>query len=346
MKYALFFILLFLKTCSPSSSSDLEMTDWTLLESRPTEAHLRGLYAVNEKIIWASGSGSTVIKSLDAGKSWDEYKVNQEDLQFRDVYAWSDKEAIIMASSENLARFFKTKDGGASWYSVYSDDTEGVFFDAMDFNKHGHGLAMSDQINGKLHLIHSMDKGESWQVIKNEMMPNALEGEAAFAASGTNVIYREDDIYIVTGGASVPRLYKNPSKAKGRWTVTDVPLESGEATGIFSFTLAENGTDGIAVGGSYIDSTNFFMNCAITEDAGKSWSAVSYSPPHGYRSCVAFHPDGKYAVAVGRTGSDYSLDKGKTWKNFSEEGFYACVFLEDKVVAVGRSGKVGRLVLD
>jgi len=314
------------------------------METRPTDAHLRGLYAVNDNVIWASGSASTVIKSIDGGKSWEKYKVNDDDLQFRDIYAWSSKEAIVMASGENLARFYKTKDGGETWYSVYSDDTEGVFFDAMDFNDADQGLAMSDQIEGKLHLIHSMDKGESWQVLRNEMMPEALEGEAAFAASGTNVIYRENEIYIVTGGASKPRIYKNISNAKGKWAVTDVPMKSGEATGIFSFTLSDNGKDGIAVGGSYIDSTAMNMNCAITSDGGDSWKAVKENPPLGYRSCVSFHPNGMYAVAVGRTGSDYSVDKGKTWKSFSVEGFYACVFLEDKIVAVGRNGKIGVIV--
>lgn len=333
------FILLLLLLIN-SCQSGLELSEWNLTE-RPTDAHLRGLYAVNDSVIWGSGSKSTVIKSVDGGSLWNSYQVNEEELQFRDVFAWSENEAIVMASGENIARFYKTKDGGASWYCVYEDDTEGIFFDAMDFNEAGLGLAMSDQQDGKLHLIHSMDKGESWKVIRNEMLPDALEGEAAFAASGTNVIYRKNEISIVTGGASKARIYRNSSNAKGVWTVIDVPMNSGEATGIFSYALAHNGKDGIAVGGSYIDSTSMVQNCAITSDAGESWKSIQTSQPNGYRSCVSFHPNGKYAVAVGRTGSDYSVDKGKTWKNFSSEGFYACVFLVDKVVAVGRDGKIG-----
>ena len=35
-----------------------------------TTASFRGLAVVNEKIIWASGTGGTVIRTIDGGKTW------------------------------------------------------------------------------------------------------------------------------------------------------------------------------------------------------------------------------------------------------------------------------------
>ncbi|HEX7288776.1 MAG TPA: hypothetical protein VF532_21515, partial [Candidatus Angelobacter sp.] len=35
-----------------------------------TSAGLRGLSVVSEKVIWASGTGGTVIRTIDGGKNW------------------------------------------------------------------------------------------------------------------------------------------------------------------------------------------------------------------------------------------------------------------------------------
>ena len=49
-----------------------------------TKASLRGLAVVSEKIIWASGTGGTFLKTTDAGKTWTAGKVpGAEKLDFR-----------------------------------------------------------------------------------------------------------------------------------------------------------------------------------------------------------------------------------------------------------------------
>ena len=61
-------------------------------------ASLRGLSAVNDKIIWVSGSNGTVGKSLDGGKTWSWMTVpGFEKRDFRDIEAFDAKTAIIMA---------------------------------------------------------------------------------------------------------------------------------------------------------------------------------------------------------------------------------------------------------
>ncbi len=35
-----------------------------------TKASLRGLSVVSEKIVWASGTGGTFLKTIDGGKNW------------------------------------------------------------------------------------------------------------------------------------------------------------------------------------------------------------------------------------------------------------------------------------
>ncbi|HKP68241.1 MAG TPA: hypothetical protein VJV05_03090, partial [Pyrinomonadaceae bacterium] len=49
-----------------------------------TTAAFRGLSVVNEKVVWASGTGGTVIKTADGGKTWSVMTVpGAEKLDFR-----------------------------------------------------------------------------------------------------------------------------------------------------------------------------------------------------------------------------------------------------------------------
>ena len=53
---------------------------------------------------------------------------------------------------------------------------------------------------------------------------------------------------------------------------------------------------------------------------GKTWKESSHRPA-GYRWCVAVVPDtpGPTVFAVGPTGTDYSIDRGKNWEQMNEE---------------------------
>ena len=54
-----------------------------------TAASFRGLSVVNEKIVWASGTDGTVIRTIDYGKTWNVMTVpGAEKLDFRDIEAF------------------------------------------------------------------------------------------------------------------------------------------------------------------------------------------------------------------------------------------------------------------
>jgi photosystem II stability/assembly factor-like uncharacterized protein len=82
-----------------------------------TTASFRGLAVVNEKVVWASGTGGTVIKTVDGGKHWSVMTVDRaEKFDFRDIEAFGAKTAYVLSigNGEN-SRIYKTIDGGKTW---------------------------------------------------------------------------------------------------------------------------------------------------------------------------------------------------------------------------------------
>jgi photosystem II stability/assembly factor-like uncharacterized protein len=322
-----------------NSRTEATLTAWSEL-TRATSAHLRGLDAVNDAIIWASGTEGTVLCSLDSGKTWMSFQVpNCQDIDFRDIEGFDENQAAVMSSGNGVRMYF-TENGGQDWALSYEDTNRLVFFDGMDFNGE-YGIAYGDPQNGKLSMLQSKDRGRSWEILNTDLMPATLEGEAGFAASGTGIVIGKASVWIATGGGSEARVFQ--SSAEHSWKAINTPMASGEATGIFSIAFFDD-QFGAVVGGNYIDSTRAEANAAYTTGGGQNW-IKSASLPLGYRSCVTFNPSG-VAIATGRTGTDYSIDYGKNWNSLSSQGYFSCIAGPNYILGVGRNGKIGRMEVD
>ena len=63
-----------------------------------TDARLRGISVVSDKVAWASGARGTVLRTVDGGRVWQALKVpGAEALDFRDVDAISERVAYILS---------------------------------------------------------------------------------------------------------------------------------------------------------------------------------------------------------------------------------------------------------
>ncbi|MCO6500319.1 MAG: hypothetical protein J5I47_08085 [Vicingus serpentipes] len=306
-----------------------------------TQTSMRGLSAVDSNVVWVSGIKGVVMRRIDSTR----WNIHEDEhwshLDFRDIHAFSDKEAIIMSSGDGCD-MYKTIDGGKKWTLVFKNYMKGVFFNGMDFWDNQSGIAFSDPIDGKFFIIHTTNGGKSWNIIKDIQIPKNLENEAGFAASGTGITCVGDStVYIGTGGGAVSRVFVSHNRGKN-WTVVDTPMKKGEASGIYSLVFVDE-KNGVAVGGSYKDSTITEGNCVITTDGGLTWEP-SKNAPQGYKSCVAVSSKG-VLVACGRMGVDVSYDKGLTWKHVSDEAYYSCVLnTPTGGWLTGRDGKMAQLV--
>jgi len=306
-----------------------------------TKASLRGLSVVSEKIIWASGTGGTVLKTVDGGKNWAVIKVpNAEKLDFRDIEAFDANTAYILSIGEGeSSRIYKTTDGGKNWKLQFKNTNPKAFFDALAFWDKNNGMAMSDPVDGK-YLLLKTDDGETWKIADNEKMANAKEGEAAFAASGTCLLTQgKNNIFLVSGGNDA-RVFRSENRGLS-WFVSDTPIVKGTAgSGIFSIAMFD-AKSGVIVGGNYEKPNDITNNLAFTADGGKTWTLGKGL--NGYRSGVA-NVSNLFLIAVGSSGSDISIDKGVTWHSLDKENYNAIQAKNSKSIwAVGTNGLVARL---
>jgi photosystem II stability/assembly factor-like uncharacterized protein len=301
---------------------------------------LRGLSVVNEKIIWASGTGGTFLKTTDGGKTWKIGKVpDAEKLDFRDVEAFDANTAYLLSigDGEN-SRIYKTTDSGESWKLQFKNTNPKAFYDCFGFWDKTHGIAMSDPVDGK-YLLLKTDEGENWQTLENVLMPPAKNGEAAFAASGTCLITEgKNNVFLVSGGNDA-RVFASISRGKS-WIVSDTPIVKGTSgSGIFSIAMLDSKV-GVIAGGNYEKPNEITSNLAFTNDLGITWTLGKGL--NGYRSGVAFI-DKNTLLAVGSSGSDISYDGGKTWSNLDKENYNAVQAKGKKAIwAVGANGLIAR----
>ena len=158
------------------------------MQTTGVKASLRGLCVVDNNVVWASGTGGTVIRTSDGGENWLNVSVAEAgELDFRDIQAFDAKRAVILSAGQP-ARVYKTVDGGESWKKVFEHPNEKSFFDALSFWDQKHGIAMSDPIDGHVLLIETLDGGATWKELPLANRPKILRGEGGFAASGTNMI--------------------------------------------------------------------------------------------------------------------------------------------------------------
>jgi len=309
--------------------------------STPGNSSLRAICAVDENVVWTSGSQGKVYVSLDGGKSWDQRSVPEcEETEFRSLHAWDGLHALVFDVSPE-GRAFMTTDGGQSWDQVYQSPEEGAFFNSLTFANDKLGIAISDPVDEKVFVIKTEDGGRNWKRLAN--LPLAVNGEINFAASNTCIAYlMSGEIYIATGGSKA-RVLSSYDHGES-WRFIKTTVMTGESAGLFSvhFTNTENG---VAVGGDFNHPDREGTRAVFTEDGGKQWQEAE-SMPAAYRSCVVSMDD-ELIFATGKTGCDYSLDHGRNWTFIDSMGYYAANAVPGKniIFLAGANGRVAKVIV-
>ncbi len=304
--YKILFIALFIFVISVNAQQQTVNTD----------ASFRGLSVVNEKVIWASGTKGTFVRTIDGGKTWQAGNVpDAEKLDFRDVEAFSANVAYLLSIGPGEAsRIYKTLDSGKTWKLQFKNENPKIFLDAFAFWDEQHGIAMSDSVDEKFVLFATNDGGANWLPLTPTKIPAARKGEGGFAASGTCIVTQgKNNVWIGTGQG---RILRSTDRGKN-WEVSETPIMTGnESSGIFGIAFKDS-KNGMIVGGDYREPNKSGNTVAVTNDGGKTWRALADKLP--FRSGAVFS-QGKW-FAVGTSGANVSADNGATWQEIDRNNY-------------------------
>ena len=238
-----------------------------------TTAHFRGLSAVSATTAWVSGYTATdgvVLRTTNRGASWQNVSpAGAAGLQFRDIEAFDADHAVAMSIGNNPTdfRIYVTSNGGQTWSITQQNTNPGAFYDCMTFFDNRRGLLLSDPPDGQHFLVLATDDGGLHWHVTGQQMPQALPGEAAFAASGQCITSHGGRAWF---GTTLGRVFRSDDRGAS-WTVAQTPVASGSGTnGIFALAFHDQ-QDGLAVGGDFAAPATSPDNFARTSDGGTTW---------------------------------------------------------------------------
>ena len=337
-----------------ASSCTFEQKDPYILINRPlqsnTQISIRSIQAFDDSTIWATGNSGTILKSFDAGESWDVMTIpGHESSDFRDLQLFGKKKAIVM-SIGSPAKIFRTKNGGKSWWLTYFNEDPDIFLDGMTFLNDEIGVAFGDAIGTRIPIIRTINGGNSWEMLDEMDLPRALPKEGGFAASGTSIRTLNDSTLVIGMGYPRGRVLRSTDRGL-TWEFYLSHLGNNEnSRGVYSMAFKKSSNEsktiiGLAVGGSWEEPDNHNLILSRSKNEGKDWTIISENAPKGYRSAVDFAPDKNLAICTGSNGTDISFDEGLTWKSFSKNGFNAIGFTPSGKYAylAGNNGKISRV---
>ncbi len=334
MRYALILGVLFVATAANAQ--------WEI-QPAPTTADLRGIDNVGKGIAWASGSDGIVLRTIDDGAYWQLCTTppDAEKLDFRGIQAFDEKTAIVMSTGKgSLSRLYKTTDACKTWDLIAKNPDKDGFWDAVqregafwgddDPDSDERAVVLGDSVGGRQRVWEWKDGWGDQELEPMDMTEfKADVQEASFAASNSvlQVVktpqidrtwkYRFRWVSGTTQDAYIWIVREERTDTCEPCTVEtkriEMPLANDSpGAGTFSFGFS---TDlvGVAVGGDYMKPDISTRTAACTSDAGYSWK-ISDTPPHGFRSAVAYDAAAKTWITVGPNGTDTSTDDGRNWR--------------------------------
>jgi photosystem II stability/assembly factor-like uncharacterized protein len=314
------------------------------IETSNTTADLRGIHSIGNGVAWASGTNGTVLRTEDGGYVWQSCSVppGAEHLDFRGVQGFDANTAIVMSSGKgDLSRLYKTTDGCHTWKLIFTNPDADGFWDAIRFSdreqsspdssQEANGVLLGDPVDGVFAVFITTNGGDSWTRWNEndpKHLPKAANGESLFAASNQAAVKPGSNgpFAFVTGGTETRIYLAQPHSPfdSGWWeslSSKSLGFISGPSAGAFAIAARRfSGSpfaDFMVVGGDYSKPDSPGSAAFISSPRfviGSRCFSRPNTPPHGYRSSVAYDAGTKSWITVGPNGTDISTDDGKNWR--------------------------------
>ena len=307
---------------------------FTTLFEAGEEFSFRGLHAVHDSVVVVGGTQGSICISVDAGVHWSFMQIpDATESQFRSVWA-HDQSRFLAVSAGAPSYIYFTEDRGEHWLRVYSDTAQSTFLDGIAFANDTLGWVFGDPVDGRFKLLQTTDGGRHWTEIEG---PVAIDGEAAFAASGSSMLYHDSTLSIVTGG-TVSRIHLSSNGGKN-WAAKWLALPQGlPSQGAFAHDWHNNRY--ILVGGDYLYDTAALGN------------AIEYDPESAYYTTnadLSRLPYSSDVVGAGQnmyfTGTAGMYYADTVLHELDTTAMHSLAYSGKYVFASGPKGRIGRIFL-
>jgi len=305
----------------------------------------RALLIDNDKLWYAANNGKYGFVSLiDSIRLHAAVTKENLKLEFRSI--GQTKQSIFILCVANPALLYKIDKVTKQLALVYEEKNEKVFYDSMLFMNEKEGIAIGDPTLDCPSIITTEDGGSTWKKRSCSGLPKFEDGEAFFAASNTNIRYKNNTLFMVSGGKK-SRVYVSTDKGI-TWNTYETPMVQGQAmTGAFCADFYDENI-GIIAGGNYEKPLQNFQNKATTKDGGRSWQLIADHSAFGYASCIQFVPNsgGKSILEVGANGIFYSRNSGKKWIQLATDtDLITFRFIDSKTAVASGKNRIVKLSL-
>ena len=340
------FLFVFFTSCT-KNYKPRKLDNVYIKEFRIDSTSIRSLVAIDSLTMYYAGSKGYVGYTNNGGETWHTQQFKYQDSifpNFRSMAYNVNTNLVYALSIANPALLYQYNFSDS--FIVYEENHPKVFYDSMKFFDEKNGIAMGDPTDRNcLSIILTNDGGNTWNKIPCKQIPKVEEGEAAFAASNTNIKVLGNTVWIVTGGTK-SRVFKSIDLGI-TWKVYETPIIQGSSSqGIYSIDFFDK-KNGIVIGGDYSKPEENFKNKAITTDGGETWTLVADGENPNYKSCVQYVPNtkGKEIFAVGKTGVSYSNNGGLNWNEVNNDSYYTIQFVDKNTAWLTGNTKIGKLII-
>ncbi|MBL0940612.1 MAG: oxidoreductase [Gemmatimonadaceae bacterium] len=308
---------------------------------------LQSVHAAGDSVVWAAGHRGTVLRSRDAGRTWEKLPTPSGDsLEYRDVHGMgADTAWILSAGAGAKSRIYRTTDGGKQWALQFLNADTAAFYDCLSFGSPTSGVAFSDASGGRTNILQTSNGGAAWTLRPVSDVPAPLNGEGAFAASGQCVAHASPSHVVITTGSPGARLLSSHDGGR-TWRADSTPFVRGAVAGLTGIAFATP-QRAVAVAGDInalrTDTSSAVIG--ITNDAGRTWSMRPRPSQPGAIVSASWVPANgdRILVVASYGGASYSLDAGATWTRITDQVTTSVVAVGRTAILVGGTGRIWRI---
>jgi photosystem II stability/assembly factor-like uncharacterized protein len=344
-------LFLFFALTTIYTQTNRSITKWNLQTFYTIpKLSIRALYVVSDNEVWFAANHGCWGYTKDGGVTWkiDSIQVDGLFPEFRGIAVLNDSTVLLMGIA-SPGFIFKTTNKGKTWKIVFRNNQKEIFFDSMIFKDKKNGMVIADPIHQEVLILKTKDGGDTWQLDSNEVAPIFDTNTAFFASSNTNIEWKKNHIWLVTGGGNSD-VWLNENKAY-TFDRYETGFPEGETmTGIYSMDFWDSKL-GVIAGGNYDKADTSITILAMTKDSGKHWEEIKIDQPM-FGSCVQFLNKNELFV-TGKPGTfHYDLKKKKILYIIDSEnkniGFHTLRISPSKKVVwlAGGDGKIGKIDLN